>query len=325
MIVFIRDRDGVWSLPAEHVEALARRFPQVRFDSPPDREAADRLLPEADVVYGWAVRERNFALARRLRWIHVSAAGVGSVLFPALVESPVVLTNGRGLHSDAMAEHAIGVLLSFARKLHLARDAQRERRWVQRELWTGPPPFGALEGSTLGLVGLGAIGRAVARRARALGMTVLAVRRHPDGDPAPAHEHWGLERLDELLGRSDALVLAAPLTAESAGMLDRARLARLRPHAVLVNLGRGALVDEDALIAALRSGAIAGAALDVFRDEPLPASSPLWDMPQVLVTPHVSGFGPRYWERAVDQFAANLDAFARGAPLANVVDKRAGY
>ena len=137
VLEFIRDEEGVWSLPARLVADLARRHPDVRFESPPDRAAAERLLPEADVVYGVLVSAENFHLARRLRWIHVSAAGVGSLLFPALVESEVVLTNGRGLHAVSMAEHALGLMLAFARKLHLARDLQRERRWEQVGLWTG--------------------------------------------------------------------------------------------------------------------------------------------------------------------------------------------
>jgi phosphoglycerate dehydrogenase-like enzyme len=325
VLEFTRSPDAVWNLPPAQLERLRRDFPDVGFDAPVDEAGADRLLPEADVVFGWAVNQSNFGAARRLRWVAVSAAGVGPLLFPALIESPVVLTNGRGLHAVAMAEHALGVMLAFVRKLHLARDAQHERRWVQRELWTEPPEFGELGGTTLGLVGLGSVGGAIAVRARALGMRVVAVRRHPTTEASPADEEWGPERLGELFERSDFVVLAAPLTPVTRGLVGRERLARMRRGAVLVNLGRGALVDEEALVEALRAGRIAGAALDVFRDEPLPASSALWSLPQVIVTPHVSGLGPRYWERAVDLFALNLRRFLAGEPLVNVVDKRAGY
>jgi phosphoglycerate dehydrogenase-like enzyme len=325
VLEFVRDADAVWNRPGSLVEALRAGFPEVRFDAPATREEADRLLPEAEVVFGWAVTRDNLHRAKRLRWIHVSAAGVGSLLGPELVASDIVLTNGRGLHADAMAEHAIGMMLSFTRQLHLARDLQRERRWGQSALWSRTPGFGALAGSTLGLVGLGAVGSAVARRARALDMRVLAVRRHPASDPAPADEQWGEGRLGELLERSDFLVLAPPLTARTRGLIGAAELARMRSHAVLVNLGRGALVDEPALLAALDAGTLAGAALDVTRDEPLPAESPLWSHPGILLTPHVSGLGPRYWERAVEQFASNLRAWLEGRPLANVVDKREGY
>jgi phosphoglycerate dehydrogenase-like enzyme len=156
-------------------------------------------------------------------------------------------------------------------------------------------------------------------------MRVLAVRKHPARDPAPADEQWETARLHELIGRSDWLVLTAPLTPETRGMIGRAELARMPRHAVLVNLGRGALVDEPALIEALGEGRVAGAALDVFEEEPLPAMSPLWAMPQVVVTPHVSGLGPRFWERTCDLFARNLRHWLAGEPLENVVDKRAGY
>ena len=325
VLEFIRDEDGVWTLPARLVADLARRYPGVRFESPPDRAAAERLLPAADVVYGVLVNAENFHLARRLRWIHVSSAGVGSLLFPALAGSDVVLTNGRGLHAVSMAEHALGLMLAFARKLHLARDLQRERRWAQVELWTEPPPFGQLSGGTLGLVGLGVVGSALAERAAALGLRVIAVRPHPAPDPRPAHEQWGLVRLPELLERVDWVVLAAPHTGATRGLIGAAELARMRPGAVLVNLGRGALVDEPALVAALRAGRIGGAALDVVRGEPLSPDSPLWDLPNVILTPHIGGLGPGYWERAVEQFAANLERFLSGRPLLNVVDRQAGY
>ena len=325
VLEFVRYDDGVWNLPSRHVAALAAEFPSVRFDSPADRPEVDRLLSEADIVLGWAVRRSNFASASRLRWIQLTAAGVGSLLFPELVESPVIVTNARGLHAVSMAEHGLGLMLALSRKLHLARDAQARRHWSQDEQWRDDPPIGQLAGATLGLVGFGSVGRALAHRAHALGMRVLAVRRRPEADPAPAEAQWGPERLGELLRQSDWLVLAAPLTDETRGVVGRDELAQMPPHAVLVNLGRGALVDERALAEALIAGRLAGAALDVFQEEPLPETSPLWALPQVLVTPHVSGLGPRFWERTCELFARNLRRWLAGQPLENVVDKRAGY
>lgn len=325
VLEFVRHRDGVWDLPLPLVEALGRRFPSARFSSPRDQAEADRLLPEVEVVLGWALNRDNFAAATKLEWVHVTAAGVGSVLFPEMVESPVVLTNSRGMHATSMAEHTLAVILAFARKLHLARDAQLERRWTQESLWRDAPEIRDLAGSTLGLVGLGAVGSAIAVRARALGLRVLAVRRHPAADPAPADEQWGPDGLSRLLAAADWVVLATALTAETRRLIGANELERMRPGAVLVNLGRGSLVDETALVAALARGRIAGAALDVFEEEPLPAESPLWSMPHVIVTPHVSGVGPRYWERALELFADNLERFLGGRPLMNVVDKRAGY
>jgi phosphoglycerate dehydrogenase-like enzyme len=326
VLEYVRDPQGFWSLPAARVRDLEREFPDVRFVSPADRAEAERLLPEADVVLGWAVRAENLGRATRLRWIHLTAAGVASYLFPALVESPVVVTNARGMHAASMSEHALGMMLAFARKLHVARDAQAPRRWTQDELFGDPRvPFGQLEGGTLGIVGFGAVGRALAERARALGMRVLVVRRRPQEPPAPADAQWGRERLGELLERSDWVVLAAASTAETRHLIGAAELARMKPGAVLINLARGALVDEAALVAALASGGIAGAGLDVFEREPLAESSPLWTMPEVIVTPHTSGIGPRFWERTCELFARNLRRFRAGEPLENVVDKRAGY
>jgi phosphoglycerate dehydrogenase-like enzyme len=325
VLEFVRHTDGVWNLSRGLVDSFAARFPDVRFLSPPAQADADRLLPEADVVLGWAARPHNFASASRLGWIHLTAAGVGSALFPELVASEVLLTNSRGLHATSMAEHAIGMMLAFARKLHLARDAQREARWIDRALWSEPPEFRQLEGRSLGLVGLGQVGGAIARRAKALGMQVRAVTRRPRLDPAPADEVWPVERLGDLAAASDWLVIVAPSTEATRGLVSRVVLERLPAHAVVLNLGRGALIDEPALIELLERGAIAGAALDVFAEEPLPAESPLWRMPQVIVSPHVSGYGPRYWERALEMFAGNLRARLEGRPLTNVVDKREGY
>ena len=325
VLEWVRSPIGMWNLPRELVSKLAAAVAQVDVMSPPTREEAEALLPEADVVLGFVVRPENLARARRLRWIHSTAAGVTGMLFPELVASDVVVTNARGLHADAMAEHALAMMLAFARKLHHARDWQHAHEWAQGRTWEEAPSIGSLAGTTLGLIGLGAIGSAIAVRAKALGMRVLAVRRRPAIDPGPADEQWPVSRLREVLPRVDWLVIAAPQTSETERLIGREELALLRPGARLMNLGRGALVDEPALIEALRSKQIAGAALDVFEKEPLPPESPLWDLPEVILTPHTSGLGPRLWERAMEQFTANLRRFVAGEPLANVVDKRAGY
>lgn len=326
VLEYVRDPQGFWNLPAECVRTLEREFPDVRFVAPAGRAEAERALPEADVVLGWAVRAENLDRAARLRWIHLTAAGIASYLFPALVESPVVVTNARGMHAASMSEHALGMMLAFSRKLHVARDAQGSRRWTQDEQFgDARAPFGQLEGGTLGIVGFGAVGTALATRARSLGMRVLVVRRRPADPPAPADAQWGPERLGELLERSDWVVLAAASTAETRHVIGAGELARMKPGAVLINLARGALVHEPALVEAIESGRIAGAGLDVFEHEPLPESSRLWTMPQVIVTPHTSGIGPRFWERTCELFARNLRRFRAGEPLENVVDKRAGY
>jgi phosphoglycerate dehydrogenase-like enzyme len=325
VLEWVRHTEGIWNLPRAEMDRLRRDFPRVVFEFPATRDEADALLPEVEVVLGFAARPEVFATAKRLRWIHSTAAGVEGILSPALVASDVTLTCSRGLHAQSMAEHTLGLMLAFARQLHRSRDAQREHRWSQHEQWGASPGFADLAGATVGIVGFGHIGSAIGGKARALGMHVLAVRRTPAASPEPAHEQWGLDRLPELLERSDWVVLAAPHTRESARMVGAAELARMKPGARLVNVGRGALVDQDALVAALAAGRIAGAGLDVMASEPVPADSPLWDMPNVILTPHVSGLGPRYWERATDVFAANLRRWLAGEPLHGVVNKHAGY
>ncbi len=321
----VRDPAGIWNLPAERLAATAARFPDVRFVRAEGEEHVDVVLRTADIVLGFCLRARHLPIAANLRWVHVTAAGVGGVLFPEFIASPVALTNARGLHAISMSEQAIAMMLMLERRLHRARDAQVAHRWVQAELADDTPAMGELAGRTLGLVGFGEVGRAIAQRARAFEMEVLAVRRHPSHPPEPAHEQWGPDRLPELLARADWLVLVPPLTADTAGLLDARAFALLKPGARLLNLGRGGLVDETAMLRALQSGRLAGAALDVFRDEPLPEGSPLWDHPEVIITPHTAGHGPRYWERAMAQFEANLTRFQAGEPLLNLVDKQAGY
>ena len=323
VLEWVRYPTGVWNLPRTLAHGLQAQVPGVEVWCPETRAEAEALLPEADVVLGFIVRPENLGLARRLRWIHSTAASATHVLFPALVDSDITVTNARGLHADAMAEHALAVMLGYVRQLHVARDAQLARRWEQERM--AATGFGSLAGATLGIVGLGAIGSALAQRARALGMRVLAVRRHPAAAPAVAHEEWPVARLPELLAQSDFVVVVAPHTRETERMFGAAEFAGMKPGARFINLGRGALVDEAALIDALRSGRLAGASLDVFEEEPLPSGSPLWEFPQVILTPHVSGLGPRYWERAMEQFIDNLRRYVAGRPLVNVVDKQAGY
>ncbi|HTR97801.1 MAG TPA: D-2-hydroxyacid dehydrogenase [Candidatus Acidoferrales bacterium] len=325
VLEWVRHPDGIWNLPRETLAVVAARFPTLAFESPETREAFDAGLPDAEIVLGFGVRPANFASASRLRWIHVTAAGVEGALFPELAESPVLLTSSRGLHASAMAEHVVATMLAFARRLHTARDAQRERRWSQREQWRSEPGFASLAGSTVAIVGFGAIGRAIGAVCRALGLHVVAVRRHAGGDPAPAHECFGPGRLGDALGGCDWLVLCAPLTPETRGMIGAEQIARLKPGARVINVGRGALVDEPALVAALTGRRIAGAALDVMATEPLPPESALWSLPEVILTPHVAGLAPRYWERAMELFAANLTRWLAGEPLAGLVDKAAGY
>jgi phosphoglycerate dehydrogenase-like enzyme len=264
------------------------------------------------------------AHATRLRWIQSPAAGLGMLLSDRLRSSDILLTNSRGINAQPVAEQALALSLALARRLHTAITRQASSTWAQNEL-TEPAPR-VLRGLTLGVVGLGAIGTEVARLAGALGMRVIAMRRRVDL-PAPAwvDEVVAPHALRRLLGESDVVVLAAPETHETARLIGAPELESMKPGALLVNVGRGALVDEAALVDALRSGRIGGAGLDVFDEEPLPAASPLWSLPNVIVTPHVAGIRGDYWTVAVDMFVENLRRFEAGEPLLNLVDKEAGY
>jgi phosphoglycerate dehydrogenase-like enzyme len=325
ILVAIYSDVEAWNIPAAQVERLRSEFPDVEFVHAPDEAAALRLIPGSEAAYASQVRPAMLAAAPGLRWIHSPAAGVGSMLFPEMIASPVVVTNSRGLHADAIAEHVLGVTIVLFRKLHVALRRQQERRWAQDEIGADPP-LRTLRGSTMGLVGLGTIGSAVARLAAGAGMRVLGLRRRPDR-PLPAGVATLLPPggLHSLLVASDVVVLAAPLTRETRGLIGAPELARMKRHAVLVNIARGKLVRQAELVEALRAGTIGGAALDVFEHEPLEAESPLWGFEQVIVTPHTSGERPDYFAAATAIFIENLRRFLRRAPLLNVVDKRAGY
>jgi phosphoglycerate dehydrogenase-like enzyme len=314
--------EPAWTLPAGEVDRLRQAFTHLVIVNAPSREARLRELPDADVAFLSQLTPDEFAVASRLRWIQSPAAGVASLLFPELRDSAVALTNARGIHGDAMAEHVIGVTIVLFRQIHLALRRQIEREWAKESL----PRFRMLRGRTMGIVGLGAIGTAVAERAAALGADVIAVRRTVTAPrPACVSAVYPPDGLDAVLGRADVLVLTAPLTGETRGLFGSEQIRRMKPDAILVNVARGKLVRENELAGELARGTIAGAALDVFEHEPLPASSPLWDLPNVVITPHTSAFRDDYWALAVDLFAANLRRFERGDSLTNLVDKAAGY
>ena len=322
VLVAIFSDTEAWTIPRARVDDLRRRFPDVRFLHAESVEEMVRLIPTAEVAFTSRLTERAFDAAPALRWVHSPAAGVGSMLFPAMTASRVVISNSRGMNAVAVAEHALTLILAALRRLPEALRAQSERRWIANEL-SGLP---SLRGRTLLVAGLGAIGCELARMASGLGMRVVGTRRDT-GEPLPdgVAEAHSPSALPALLPRADVVVLAAPLTAETRGMIGAAELALMKPSAWLVNVARGKLVDERALVLALERGALAGAALDVFEHEPLPSASPLWSMPNVVITPHVAGFRHDYWEAATELFAANLCSYRAGEVVANMVDKRAGY
>ena len=278
--------------------------------------------------------DRLVVRAPRLTWVHSASAGVERVLTPAGRERGLVVTNARGVFSQPIAEYVLMMILAVSRRLPQLLELQRERTWQ-------PLEGVELRDVIVGIVGLGSIGRAVADLATAFGCRVVATRRHAPGSEAteaPGGEaargtadHPGLSRLTgpeglpELLAEADFIVLAAPLTLETESLIDEAALAGVKPGAWLINVARGRLVDERALLRALREGPLGGAVLDTFRDEPLPPGSPFYDLPNVIVTPHTSWSSGRVLDRSVELFCDNLRRYAAGEPLLNVVDPSVGY
>jgi phosphoglycerate dehydrogenase-like enzyme len=316
---------AAWNIPDAYVERLRREFPEhtfVRANS--DAEALERIQ-DADVAFGARFTPEHLAAARRLRWIHSPAAGVGNLIFPQMVSSPVELTNNRGNSSGTIAEHVIAVTLALLRGLPLAWRRQTERFWAQDEINAGPP-MRTLRESRVLVVGLGSIGAAVARLASAFGAHVVGVRRRADRPtPAGVAAVVAPEGLANELPLADVVVVAAPDTSETVRLIGASELARMKNDAVLVNVSRGSLIDETALVRTLETGRLRGAALDVFEHEPLAVASPLWARHDVLVTPHVAGFHKAHWDIVVGTFAENLRRFTAGEPLVNRVDKEAGY
>ncbi|MYS90746.1 MULTISPECIES: D-2-hydroxyacid dehydrogenase [Streptomyces] len=283
------------------------------------------LLPGADALLAWvtitpAVREAWPDNPEKApRWVHASSAGVDSFLFPALVDDPgVVLTNARGVYDEPTAEYVLGLILALAKDFPGTWEHQRRREWRPR-LSDG------ITGRTVLVWGTGPIGRAIARLLGAVGMRVCGAGRKARTDDPDFGTVHGSTTLTAALGKADYVVLAAPLTKGTRGMVDASVLAAMKPGARLINVGRGGLVDEEALIDHLAAGRLAGAALDVFGQEPLPVESPLWDMPGVMISPHTAGETTSEREALVEVFLDNLTRHIEGRPLRNVVDKRRGY
>ncbi len=324
---------GIWRWPARATERLRREFPQVEFreyarpiDAPPATDAEwahdAALFADADAVVAWRLAPRLWRDARRLRWIHSPSAAVDQLLTPELRASPILVTNGAAVHASTVAEHGVALMLALARGLPRMQRDQEARRWAPLA-WLDE--LTTLAGSTALLLGLGHIGRALAPKLAALGVAVIGVRQHADGPVAGCAEVHAVAGLDALLPRAAWLVLALPATPSTAGLIGARALARLPPRARVLNLGRGASLDEAALAQALAAGRLAGAALDVFAAEPLAPSSALWSAPGCLLSPHVAASTPDSWDRQADLVAAHLRRFLAGEPLAPLVDKQRGY
>lgn len=325
LLIVLHHRFELWNAPAWLPQRIHKDFPEVAVVQLSNYEGIEEQIRDADAAVAWSLRPEQIGNAKRLRWIHSPAAAVHQLIFPELINSDIVLTNARDVHGPVVAEHVIAVILALAKKIPQCVRMQVRHAWGQQQLWDEKPAPREISGATLGLLGFGSIGRETARRAAALGMRVVAVREHPDRGGEGLAEVFGPGELHRMLAESDYVVLCAPITPQTQGILSAERLRRMKRSAYLVNVGRGPLLDEAALVEALRNRTIAGAALDVFSREPLPSDSPLWDLENCLITPHSAAMTEKLWERHYVQISENLRRFLAHQPLLGIVDKRRGY
>ncbi len=326
ILIVVHHRLDLWNLPTWFGQRLEEEFPRLSLVQRNSYEGVEEHLRDSDIIFTLSLRPEQFALCQNLRWIHTPTAAVHQFQFPELIESDVVLTNSTEVHGPVVAEHVIALIFALAKKIPQAAVLQRKRVWGQEAMWNQSPHIREVAGATLGLIGVGSIGHRVAQMASALGMRVIAVREHVErGNPEGVEKVFPTSQINDLLRESDYVVLAAPLIPVTEKMVNAERLAVMKPGACLINVGRGPQVDEAALLEALASRRIGGAALDVFDREPLPADSPLWDLDNLLITPHTAGLTEKLWHRQYEHFSANLRRYMAHEPLQYIVDKRKGY
>ncbi|MBM4185269.1 MAG: D-2-hydroxyacid dehydrogenase [Gemmatimonadetes bacterium] len=354
-VLDMADNRPAWAMPAWVPKELEAALPAgwelvvIGEETSGAGDGAARVHPlvveavrDAEIYFGYGIPAELLAAGPELRWVHSGAAGVAKSLTPEMLASPVVFTNSAKVHAPPISETVLAMILFFGRGLDFAVEGMRRGEWWVAPFYAADTPMRELAGSTVGLVGYGGIGREVARRVASLGARVIALRRRQSaaadallepvqgGGSLAAHLEvvYGAEGLGSLLDRSDVVVVTAPETPETRGLLGARELARMKRGALLVNVARGRIVDEAALVSALTAGKLRGAGLDVFGREPLPGDDPFWRLPNVLITPHVSGVTAGFWRRETDLIVRNLRRYLAESPAAeweNVVDKHAGY
>ncbi|MGC0774346.1 MAG: D-2-hydroxyacid dehydrogenase [Candidatus Acidiferrum sp.] len=306
-------------------QTIRARWPEMSVVHLPDYDRLPAELPDTDIFVGYSLRAEQLTHEKKLKWIHSTAAGVAQLMYPELRDSGIVVTNPSGVFSTPMAEHTMGLLLALARNFPDSVRHQDRSHWGQQEMWDKPQHFTELNGQVLLIVGFGSIGRELAKRARAFDMRVWGVTRSGKGDTAHAEKIVPVSQLQETLPHADYVVIAAPETAETRHLFGAAQIACMKPGARLINVGRGSLLDEAALIRALEKGALGGAALDVTSVEPLPPDSPLWKAPNLFITPHTSAVSDRLWRRETVLLMDLLERWFDGRAMFNQVDFARGY
>jgi phosphoglycerate dehydrogenase-like enzyme len=315
----------LWHAPSWIRERLQQDFPGHQFIQLQNYDRVPQEIADTDVFIGLSLRPEQFAAAKRLCWIHSPAAAVHQLMYPELIKSSVALTNSTGVHGPVVAEHAITLLLALAKRLPQAMQYQAKHEWSQNQLWQGSPRPREVADSTVLVIGMGSIGREFAARAKALGMRILAIRENPAKGLDGADAVYGSAQIDDVLPQADYVLLCTPVTPATTGIMNAARLNKMKPDSYLINVARGPLIDEAALLDTLQHRRIAGAALDVFNQEPLLADSPFWSLDNILITPHTAAVTDRLWERHYRLIVDNMKRFLAGERLLNEVDKTRGY
>ena len=351
-VLDLNDRRPIWAMPDSVPQRIREALPEgwelrvMTGMSDGSGDGAGRVAPEilaavedAEIYMGYGIAAALLRAAPGLAWVHSGAAGVGSSLTREMLASPVLFTNSAGIHAEPIAETVLGMILFFGRGFDFAVADKARGVWSTAPYYVAGAPLRELPDTTVGLVGFGGIGREIARRVAGLGARVMAVKRTPpepgEANLTPVRGGEGLGDaiellhgpggLEAVLRESDVVVLCAPETSETRGLVDASALANMKDGALLINVGRGKLLDEDALVAELRSGRLRGAGLDVFAKEPLAQGHPLWGMANALITPHVSAVTRGFWRRETDLITENVRRYLAGETLLNLVDKAAGY
>jgi phosphoglycerate dehydrogenase-like enzyme len=306
-------------------EAIRERWPEMRVVHLPDYDKLPVELPDTDIFVGYSLRAKQLKDAKKLKWLHSTAAGVAQLMYPELRDSGILVTNPSGVFSVPMAEHAMGLVLALARNFPDSVRQQDRANWSQQDLWDRPQRLAEVNGQVLLIVGYGSIGRELAKRAKAFDMRVWGVTRSGEGDGGHVEKILPAAKLHEALPEADYVVISAPETADTRHLIGAAEMAKMKRGARLINVGRGSLLDEGALIRALESGALGGGAIDVAQTEPLPADSPLWKAPNLFITPHTSALSDRLWKRQTALLMELLERWFEGKEMFNRVDLTRGY
>jgi phosphoglycerate dehydrogenase-like enzyme len=304
-------------LTESHIKKISEISDRIKIRRSKNRKNFNEFVKEVEIIFGWLDKE-IFLAAKKIKWVQVPSAGVGFMLFHEIINSKVILTNSSGVHRIPISEMVMAMILGLAKRLNRYMESQLKAEWTFFSTEE-------LAGKTLGVLGFGNIGMETAWKAKCFNMKVLALNTKPIRRPTYVDKVLGPDDLDYLLTGSDYLVVTVPLTKKTFHLISERELRLMKQSAYIINVSRGAVIDNKALIKSLKEGWISGAGLDVFEEEPLPSNSEFWKMKNVIVTPHMSGTTPHYYDRAVELFCENLNRYLKGKTLINIVNKKTGY